>query len=200
MRLRRYACHLCLASFELISRYAAGQYDNHEALRVYRSGADSLQICPYLMSSNRHPTAHLMKHRENSVSSHSSSTYSSPVASKVAPPPPLSSKPSYTRTLPPSTTAAAAPPPYPGPSGPAASLAASNSVKRAPPPPPAPKPRPAPAVAVEYCTALYDYAATAEGDLSFAAGDRIELVKRTESTEDWWTGRLNGYEGSFPAN
>ena len=51
---------------------------------------------------------------------------------------------------------------------------------------------------VEYVTALYDYAATAEGDLSFAAGDRIELVKKTDSTEDWWTGRLNGVEGVFP--
>lgn len=38
----------------------------------------------------------------------------------------------------------------------------------------------------------------AEGDLSFGVGDRIELVQRTESTEDWWTGRLNGQEGVFP--
>lgn len=67
--------------------------------------------------------------------------------------------------------------------------------KRPAPPPPRPKvglPQ------AQYVTALYDYAATAEGDLSFAAGDRIELVKKTDSTEDWWTGRLNGVEGVFP--
>lgn len=69
--------------------------------------------------------------------------------------------------------------------------------KRPAPPPPRPKPA-SMAPQVEYVTALYDYAATAEGDLSFAAGDRIELVKKTDSTEDWWTGRLNGVEGVFP--
>ncbi|MBW0539401.1 hypothetical protein O181_079116 [Austropuccinia psidii MF-1] len=51
-----------------------------------------------------------------------------------------------------------------------------------------------------YVTALYDFAAQAEGDLSFSAGDRIELIKRTESEEDWWTGKLNGVEGIFPGN
>lgn len=47
-------------------------------------------------------------------------------------------------------------------------------------------------------TAIYDFEAQAEGDLSFRSGDRIELVKKTESQEDWWTGRLNGQEGIFP--
>lgn len=42
--------------------------------------------------------------------------------------------------------------------------------------------------------------AQAEGDLSFRAGDRIEIVKRTESDQDWWTGRVEGMEGQFPAN
>lgn len=40
----------------------------------------------------------------------------------------------------------------------------------------------------------------AEGDLSFSAGDRIEIVERTDSAEDWWTGRLNGKQGIFPGN
>ena len=40
----------------------------------------------------------------------------------------------------------------------------------------------------------------AEGDLSFKAGDRIEVIKRTPSAEDWWTGRLHGIEGVFPGN
>lgn len=47
-------------------------------------------------------------------------------------------------------------------------------------------------------TALYDFVAQAEGDLSFSAGDRIELIKRTDSEEDWWTGKLAGVEGVFP--
>jgi amphiphysin len=47
---------------------------------------------------------------------------------------------------------------------------------------------------------LYDYAAQADGDLTFATGDRIELVKKTDSSEDWWTGKLNGAEGVFPGN
>jgi amphiphysin len=40
----------------------------------------------------------------------------------------------------------------------------------------------------------------AEGDLSFKTGDRIEIVTKTESQEDWWTGRLNGDQGVFPGN
>ncbi|WFD20662.1 BAR adaptor protein Hob1 [Malassezia caprae] len=61
--------------------------------------------------------------------------------------------------------------------------------------PPAPTP-----AAADYVIALYDYAATADGDLSFQAGDKIEVLKRTASAEDWWTGRLNGIEGVFPGN
>lgn len=38
----------------------------------------------------------------------------------------------------------------------------------------------------------------ADGDLSFNAGDRIELVEKTDSAEDWWTGKLNGVQGVFP--
>jgi amphiphysin len=70
------------------------------------------------------------------------------------------------------------------------------AAKRAPPPPPL-KPKPAP---VNYVVALYDFAAQTEGDLEFKVGDRIEVVERTESTEDWWTGRLGGRTGVFPGN
>jgi amphiphysin len=47
-------------------------------------------------------------------------------------------------------------------------------------------------------TALYDYAAQADGDLSFRAGDVIEILSRTQNENEWWTGRLNGKEGQFP--
>jgi hypothetical protein len=40
----------------------------------------------------------------------------------------------------------------------------------------------------------------AAGDLSFSAGDRIEIIERTESSEDWWTGKVNGKQGIFPGN
>ncbi|GAA6010643.1 hypothetical protein JCM10207_007780 [Rhodosporidiobolus poonsookiae] len=79
--------------------------------------------------------------------------------------------------------------------------ASSPSLASKRPPPPPPPGRPGAAKKVEYVTALYDYTAQAAGDLSFAAGDRIEIVKRTDNTEDWWTGRVNsGEPGQFPAN
>ncbi|ORX69311.1 hypothetical protein DL89DRAFT_224241 [Linderina pennispora] len=83
------------------------------------------------------------------------------------------------------------------------SLAAPNPYAQAPPPekaPPAsmqlPVPRPGPRP--QFVVAIYDYAAQAEGDLSFREGDRIELVQRTAAKDDWWTGRLNGVTGVFP--
>lgn len=94
----------------------------------------------------------------------------------------------------PSTATATSPPPYAG------AGAAAGATKKAPPPPPPTKPKPGAAAVApkDYVVALYDYAATADGDLSFAAGDRIEVVERTASTEDWWTGIVNGHQGVFP--
>ncbi|KAL1925184.1 uncharacterized protein VTP21DRAFT_67 [Calcarisporiella thermophila] len=69
---------------------------------------------------------------------------------------------------------------------------------RAPPPPP-PAPRVAREPPKEYVIALYDYTGE-EGDLSFRKDDKIEIVEKTQSTNDWWTGRLNGKTGLFPAN
>ena len=51
---------------------------------------------------------------------------------------------------------------------------------------------------MNYVVALYDFAAQADGDLDFKVGDRIEVVERSGSAEDWWTGRLNGRTGVFP--
>lgn len=92
---------------------------------------------------------------------------------------------------------ASAPPPYSPSSSPG--LASSSSIKRAPPPPPAARSKPA-SPPVEVAVALYDFAGQTEGDLSFEAGSRIEIVQKTESTEDWWTGRLDGRVGQLPAN
>lgn len=98
-----------------------------------------------------------------------------------------------------------APPPYsPGMASPPltspkpASLAAAVAAK-AKPPPPKPKPtRLSGAPAAETVTALYDYSAQAEGDLSFRAGDLIEIVSRTQNDNEWWTGKLQGRSGQFP--
>jgi amphiphysin len=46
--------------------------------------------------------------------------------------------------------------------------------------------------------ALYDFQAQADGDLDFNTGDRIEIVEKTASQEDWWTGKLKGRQGVFP--
>ncbi|KAK8864497.1 hypothetical protein IAR55_001747 [Kwoniella newhampshirensis] len=93
--------------------------------------------------------------------------------------------------VPPSRTVAA-PPPY-------TSTNSSSSIagKKAPPPPPPLKPKPS-YNAVKYCTAIFDFDAQADGDLSFKAGDRIEIIERTDNADDWWTGRLNGQTGIFP--
>ncbi|PWN32395.1 BAR-domain-containing protein [Meira miltonrushii] len=107
----------------------------------------------------------------------------------------LGSKASLGRSA--STTSAAPPPSYSA--GGASTAAAAATTKRAPPPIPG-KPGVAAKPAIQYVVALYDYAAQAEGDLTFNAGDRIEVVEKTASTEDWWTGRLNGVQGVFPGN
>ena len=65
-------------------------------------------------------------------------------------------------------------------------------------PPPAPKP--SALSKKEYAVALYDYTAQAEGDLTFHAGDRIEIVKKGDDANEWWIGKFNGAEGQFPAN
>ncbi|KAH8599304.1 BAR domain-containing protein [Bisporella sp. PMI_857] len=80
---------------------------------------------------------------------------------------------------------------------------AAAKAKGAAPPPPKPKPKPfrlSGAPAPETVTALYDYEAQAEGDLSFSTGDVIEIVTRTDNSNEWWVGKLNGRQGQFPGN
>ncbi|KAF9091624.1 hypothetical protein BGX23_005013 [Mortierella sp. AD031] len=52
----------------------------------------------------------------------------------------------------------------------------------------------------EVVTALFDYTGEQATDLSFKKGDVITVIKKTDSRNDWWTGRVHGKEGSFPAN
>ncbi|KAJ7139736.1 hypothetical protein C8R44DRAFT_694372 [Mycena epipterygia] len=54
---------------------------------------------------------------------------------------------------------------------------------------------------VARAVALYDFKAAEPGDLSFSKGDVIVITKRSGSTDDWWTGTVNGCRpGIFPAN
>jgi len=77
------------------------------------------------------------------------------------------------------------------------------------PPPPAPRyqPRheePEPeeeeeeGEAGEWAEALYEYNSGEAGDLKVEEGDRILVVERT--SDDWWTGEVNGKKGLFPAS
>ena len=77
-------------------------------------------------------------------------------------------------------------------------LSAVAKTKGAPPPAPKPKPVRLSAPVMETVTALYDYGAQAEGDLSFNAGDVIEIIQRTGNENEWWMGRVHGREGQFP--
>ncbi|XP_056287334.1 SH3 domain-containing YSC84-like protein 1 isoform X1 [Pseudoliparis swirei] len=50
-------------------------------------------------------------------------------------------------------------------------------------------------------TATHLFAGEQPGDLSFAAGDRITVITKTDSEYDWWEGQLaDGSVGIFPAN
>ena len=48
--------------------------------------------------------------------------------------------------------------------------------------------------------ALYSFAGQEDGDLPFKKGDIITIIQKSDSTDDWWTGRIGNIEGIFPAN
>jgi len=126
-------------------------------------------------------------------------TSSSSSTSNLKPQPrSISSGSDYKKSVPPPQTTSsqgAAPPPY----SPSFNGGSAAATRRAAPPPPPNKPK-LNGPQIKYVVALYDFAAQTDGDLSFNTGDKIELVEKTESSEDWWTGRLNGVKGVFPGN
>ncbi|KAL8816248.1 MAG: hypothetical protein Q9223_004707 [Gallowayella weberi] len=164
--------------------------------------------------------------RSSSQSSHlaigappASSAPSSPDPNAISTRPRISSIPSQTSLslATPEYTSSNGPSPSPGklsssyaPAGPrpdyfsrdrqpsTSSLASIAAGKKKPPPPP---PKRLPSVQREpWVIALYDFAGQGQGDLAFGEGDRIRVVKKTDSTDDWWEGELKGIQGSFPAN
>ncbi|KAH8907607.1 hypothetical protein BR93DRAFT_926637 [Coniochaeta sp. PMI_546] len=76
---------------------------------------------------------------------------------------------------------------------------AAAAAKKKPPPPPPPKRVPS-TQPEEYVIALYPFAGQGAGDLSFREGDRIKIIKKTDTAQDWWVGELEGARGNFPAN
>jgi len=77
------------------------------------------------------------------------------------------------------------------PSIPSTASSSGSDKKRKPPPPPPKR---------EWVIALYDFEDLNEGDLQFREGDRIKVIRKTDSMVDWWEGELNGTRGAFPAN
>jgi len=54
-------------------------------------------------------------------------------------------------------------------------------------------------LAVGAVLALYDYAAQADGELTFNAGDLIQVVSKETGDPEWWIGRgPSGVTGQFP--
>ncbi|KAK7897156.1 BAR adaptor protein Hob1 [Exophiala xenobiotica] len=133
------------------------------------------------------------------------SKYSASAKAKEAEAGGKSSFSSYRKSTNPEDGVVNPPPPY-SPAGSASSMPSSPALGAAAaakgkPPPPKPKPSRLSGVpGAETVTALYDYEAQAEGDLSFMTGDVIEIVTRTQNENEWWTGRVHGRQGQFPGN
>lgn len=47
--------------------------------------------------------------------------------------------------------------------------------------------------------AIYDFASNEAEDLSFKAGDQIEVVDASDQY-GWWVGKFKGKTGNFPSN
>ncbi|KAJ7629350.1 BAR-domain-containing protein [Mycena rosella] len=162
------------------------------------SAIEELNITQRIISVSKMVQANRSQNGAASLGRSTTSASAGSAGSSTRTPPRMPSTGSFKKVPPPipGSSAPAPPPPY-TPSGGAVAAAAS---KRAPPPPPPLKPKPKAAPRVQYVVALYDFAAQAEGDLSFNTGDRIEVVERGATAEDWWTGRVNGQQGVFPGN
>lgn len=120
-------------------------------------------------------------------------TYGNDASSTASKPSPKTG--AYQRPVSTASEKTSAPPPYSAGNSNMSMVAAAKSK----PPPPKPKPSHlAGAKQAETVTALYDFAAQADGDLSFSAGDIIEIVTRTQNENEWWTGKLRGKQGQFP--
>ncbi|KAF3907949.1 hypothetical protein ABW21_db0206311 [Orbilia brochopaga] len=79
----------------------------------------------------------------------------------------------------------------------------SDSPGSAPGRPTAPKPNFKPpsrssTLGANQAVALYTFDADQPGDLGFKKGEIITIIKRTDSKNDWWTGKIGDRTGIFP--
>lgn len=142
------------------------------------------------------PTPNPEGHRVMRIPSSSSMTVVSAPAPEPMPSPlptPTYSAPDYSNHLTPQSSYSAH-----SPAGPTKDYFQGAVVKKKPPPPP-PKRIGSQNPGI-FAVALFSFEGQAQGDLSFREGDQIKIVKKTESTDDWWEGELRGQRGSFPAN
>jgi hypothetical protein len=72
--------------------------------------------------------------------------------------------------------------------------------KTAPGRPTAPKPRfvPKATPGANQAIALFNFEADQPGDLGFKKGEIITITKRSDSRNDWWTGKIGDRTGIFP--
>ena len=144
--------------------------------------------------------------KQNGASSSSSAAGGATIESPPPPPYSPAGGAGSIRTSSPAATSHAGSPIVGSATGSASAANVWGTVAKAKgPAPPPPKPKPArfsvatpAAPAAETVTALFDYEAQAEGDLSFSAGDVIEIVRRTGNSNEWWTGKVDGRQGQFP--
>jgi chromosome segregation ATPase len=134
--------------------------------------------------------------------------HTQPIASDIVPPP--SSSSSSSSPSPPSPPSDdCSPPPLPSTPPPidtdTSSLALDSAATVADTLPPAQQqPKPAPSSTttdgprLATAVAVFDYQATADNQLSFKAGDVIEIEQKLAG--GWWVGSLNGKSGLYPAN
>jgi len=138
------------------------------------------------------PEARVMR-----IPSSNSMTVVSPPAPEPSPSPeptPAYASPDYSTHLTPVSSYSAH-----SPAGPSMDYFQRGAAGKKKPPPPPPK-RIGSQNSGIYAVALYSFDGQNQGDLSFKEGDQIKVVKKTESTDDWWEGELRGIKGSFPAN
>ncbi|KAG0169432.1 hypothetical protein DFQ30_003648 [Apophysomyces sp. BC1015] len=113
-----------------------------------------------------------------------------------AQPPPVNSSygNSYAQPSPPSNPyQQTSPPPY---GQPPANFNNTQTKRAIPPPPPPISRKPTEPTA----RALYAYNGEQAGDLSFQEGEIVTIVQKSDSQDDWWTGKIGTRQGVFPAN
>ena len=159
--------------------------------------AEALSIVKYKTAAGKRPTPSGSKYGQNSKLA---------IEAKSSTPPSRRQTHDFVENPPPPYTAAAL---QPASNGLSSAMGRANSTgstwgaaakaKGAAPPPPKPKPsKLGGAPVMDRAEALYDYEAQAEGDLSFATGEIIEIVERGATENEWWVGRISGRQGQFP--